>query len=81
MAKKSIKSRINDAKAVIGLVFAIGGVFLWLETRIVKVEIESMENNITLLLLPYGGSTKNAPPEVVATFNVWIKELGRKREG
>ena len=81
MAKKSIKNRINDAKAVISLVFAIGGVFLWLESRIVKVEIESMENNITLLLLPYSGSVEGAPPEVVATFNVWIKELGRKREG
>lgn len=81
MAKKSIKSRMNDAKAVISLVFAIGGVFLWLEARIVKVEIESMENDITLLLLPYSGSTEGAPPEVVATFNIWIKELGRKREG
>jgi hypothetical protein len=81
MAKKTMISRLNDAKAVISLLFAIGAVFVWLETRIVKVEIESMENNITLLLLPYGGSVDKAPPEVIATFNVWIKELGRKREG
>ena len=80
MAKKKIVSRINELKAVIGLIVAIGGVFIWLEARIVKAEIEALENNITLLLLPHGGSTKNAPPEVVATFNIWIKDLGRKRE-
>jgi len=80
MAKKTILSRLNDAKTVITLVLAIGGVFLWLEARIVKAEIESMENSITLLLLDYGGSIEGAPPEVVATFNVWIKELARKRE-
>lgn len=81
MAKKTIIGRINDAKAVLSLVVAIGAVFVWFEARIVKVEIEAMENNITLLLLPYGGSAEGAPPEVVATFNVWIKDLGRKREG
>lgn len=79
MAKKSVIGRINDAKAVISLVFAIGAVFIWLEGRIVKAEIESMGNNIILLLLPYGGSIEGAPPEVVATYNIWIKELARKR--
>ena len=80
MAKKTIIGRINDAKAVLGLLFAIGAVVMWFESRIVKAEIEALENNIILMLLPHGGSIDGAPPEVVATFNVWIKELGRKRE-
>jgi hypothetical protein len=81
MAKRTIIGRINDAKAVLSLVLAIIAVFIWLDKRIVKAEIESMENSIILLLLPTGGSIEGAPPEVVATFNIWIKELGRKRAG
>ena len=81
MAKKTIIGRMNEAKAALGLLFAIIAIFVWLDKRIVRAEIESMENDITILLLPYSGSTEGAPPEIVATFNIWIKELGRKREG
>ena len=80
MPKKTIIGHIKDAKAVLSLLFTIGAVFIWFEARIVKVEIEALENNVTLLLLPYGGSIEGAPPEVVASFNIWIKELARKRE-
>ncbi|MCK5563703.1 MAG: hypothetical protein KAJ07_00515 [Planctomycetes bacterium] len=81
MAKKTIMGRINDAKAVLGLLFAIGAVVMWFESRIVKAETEALENNITLMLLPHGGSLEGAPPGIVATYNIWIKELARKREG
>lgn len=87
MPKKTIIGRLKDVKALLSLVMAIGAVFVWFETTVVKtddlrrVEIASREDDITLLLLPYGGSIEGAPPEVVATFNIWIKELARKREG
>ena len=87
MPKKTIIGRINDAKAVLSLVLALVAMVAWFETTVVKtddlkrVELVSMEDDITLLLLPYGGSIEGAPPEVVATFNIWIKELARKREG
>ena len=79
MAKKTIMSHIKKYKEVIALILAIGTIYFWFENRIIEAEIEALENNTTLLLLPYGGSTTDAPPEVVATFNIWIKELGRKR--
>lgn len=80
-AKKTIWSRINNIREILLLIFALATVYMWFESRIVKAEILSMENNVTLLLLPYSGNVNGAPPEVVATFNIWIKELARKREG
>lgn len=79
MAKKTLMSRVNNLREIILLILAIGALFIWFEGRVLKAEIEALENNITLLLLPTGGSITDAPPEVVATFNVWIKTLGRKR--
>ena len=86
MAKPTIIGRMNAARGVLSLFLALVAMVVWFETKVAKtgdlrrIEIASMEDDLTLLLLPYGGGITGAPPEVVATYNVWINNLGRKRE-